>query len=158
MTTLLTTPPTTITPRYTVTAVYRGDLVYLSSNRYPRTELLRLHHDPVTHDEAEAHRLAAMGRQDEALTHVLVDQDPDTTGLTLDTVITGTTWRGTLREAIQATQPDVYGTVVQIMERFGRLPETDDEVDPLDVAQHMTLDDVRLLLDDPGALIAGVTL
>jgi hypothetical protein len=158
MTSLLTTQPTTITPRYTVTAVYRGDLVYLSSHRYPSTELLRLTIDPVAHDEAGAHRLAAMGRQDESLSHVLVDQDPDTTGLTPDTVITGTAWRGTVREAIQATQPDVYGTVVQIMERFGRLPETDDEVDLLDVVQHMNLDDVRLLLDDPGALIAGATL
>lgn len=150
--------PEAVELRYVVRATFRGEPVYVSTRARDDSQTLVLAGTPTAYTVEQARHLADLARANDSLSHVVVDQDPDTTGLTLDTVITGTAWRGTVRQAIQATQPDVFGTLVQTMERLGRLPETDDEVDPRDVLAHMNLDDVRMLLDDPGARIAGAAL
>lgn len=66
-------------------------------------------------------------------------------------------WSGTVREAIHAAHQDDTGTALgnlhETLMELGWVGE-DDKITADDHAQHMTLEDIKRLLDDPNATIA----
>lgn len=58
---------------YSVAATFKGERVYLGTQRFPRQTLLALYFEIVTHDLLEAQKIEAMAQQDETLTDVRLE-------------------------------------------------------------------------------------
>lgn len=67
-------------------------------------------------------------------------------------------WRGTVRDLLASLPPEREGDMLRTLRGSGRLAELPDDaeeetVDLVDVAELLTLDDIRWLLDDPNAAV-----